>query len=117
MNDVQRGEVYMVKPDPSVGKELQKKRPCVVVSSNIVNSTAGLVVVCPITEGVGLKADIIHILLKKGEGGSTKDCIVSCEQIKAVDEERIIEKLGNLNAETMQKIDAALRAILNLHKN
>jgi mRNA interferase MazF len=118
MSEVQRGEVYMVKPDPSnVGKEILKKRPCVVVSSNIVNINAGLVVVCPITEGIGLSASMIHVPLKKGEGGLTKDSFVLCEQIKAVGDERVNEKLGNLNAGIMQKIDAALRDILNLHKN
>ncbi|MGA3287509.1 MAG: type II toxin-antitoxin system PemK/MazF family toxin [Bacteroidota bacterium] len=117
MSHVQRGEVYMVKPDPSIGKEQKNKRPCVVVSSNIVNSTAGLIVVCPVTEGLGLQADIIHISLNKGEGGLTKDSIILCDQIKAVDETRIIEKLGNLSGGIMQKIDTALCDILNLHKN
>ena len=117
MNEVQRGEVYMVKPDPSnVGKEILKQRPCVVVSSSIVNINAGIVVVCPITEGVGVSASMIHVPLEKGEGGMKKDSIILCEQIKAVDDERILEKTGNIRAEIMQQVDSALIAILNLHK-
>lgn len=111
---VQRGEVYVINPDPGIGKEIQKERPCVIVSSNIVNIHAGLVVVCPITEGVGLEANIIHIPLSKGEGGTVKESIVLCEQIKAVDENRIADKCGNLKSETMQKIDRGLRQILSL---
>ncbi len=114
MNSVQRGEVYIVKPDPSIGKEIQKKRMCVIVSSNILNATAGLAIVCPITEGMGKQADLIHIAILKGEGGSTKDCIVLCEQVKAVDEERLIEKRGNLSAGIMHKIDNGLRQVLSL---
>lgn len=114
MSNIQRGEVYDVMPDPSIGKEIQKKRPCVVVSSNIVNANSGLTVVCPITEGIGKEADIIHIAIRKGEGGSTKDCIVLCEQVKAVDEDRLVEKRGNLGAETMHKIDNGLRQVLSL---
>jgi mRNA interferase MazF len=114
MSNVQRGEVYDVKPDPSVGKEIQKKRPCVIVSANTVNAFSGLSVVCPITEGVGKVGDIIHIPIRKGEGGTTKDCIVLCEQVKAVDEERLVEKRGNLKADTMHKIDNGLRQILSL---
>ena len=115
MISVQRGEVYDVMPDPSVGMEILKKRRCVVVSSNTINARSGLVVVCPITEGLHLTADLIHIPIAKGEGGTTKDSIVLCDQVKAVDQDRIMEKLGNLKAETMQKIDRGLRAVLNLH--
>jgi mRNA interferase MazF len=114
MNVVQRGEVYEVRPDPSIGREIQKERPCVIVSSNIFNIHAGLVVVCPITEGVGLEANIIHVPISNGEGGATKDCIVLCEQIKAIDENRIGDKRGNLRSESMQKIDKGLRQILSL---
>jgi mRNA interferase MazF len=112
---LRRGEVYDVIPGPTVGKEIVKKRPCVVVSSDIFNENAGLVVVCPITEGRNLPADIIHIAVPRGEGGTTKDSIVLCDQIKAVDADRIVEKRGNLRAETMQKIDRGLRSILSLH--
>lgn len=114
MSSIQRGEVYTVMPDPSVGKEIEKKRPCVIVSANMVNAFAGLSVVCPITEGVGKESDIIHIAIKKGEGGATKDSIVLCEQVKAVDEDRLIEKRGNLKAEIMHKIDNGLRQVLSL---
>ncbi len=114
MSSIQRGEVYDVMPDPSVRKEIQKKRPCVVVSSNTVNDFSGLCIVCPITDGAGKKGDIIHIPIKKGEGGTTKDSIVLCEQVKAVDEGRLVEKRGNFNASTMHKIDVGLKMSLSL---
>jgi Growth inhibitor len=114
MSNIQRGEVYDVIPDPSVGKEIQKKRPCVVVSSNTLNAFSGLSIVCPITEGKGKEADIIHIAIQKGEGGSTKESLVLCDQVKAVDDARLMEKRGNLKAETMHRIDNGLRQVLNL---
>ena len=103
MNSPQRGEVYQVRPDIAIGKEILKTRPCVVISSNTMNEHSSLTVVCPITEGVNLPADLIHIAVARGEGGATKDSIVLCDQIKAVDQGRLIEKNGNLKAETMQK--------------
>lgn len=112
---IHRGDVYDVVPDPSIGKEIQKKRPCVVVSTETFNDNAGLVVVCPLTEGMHLTADLIHIAVAKGEGGTTKDSIVLCDQVKAIDQLRIVEKRGSLNREAMQKIDRGLRAILALH--
>jgi mRNA interferase MazF len=115
MSTFKRGEVHDEKPDPSIGKEIQKTRPCVIVSADTVNVNSGLAVVCPLTDATGKKPDIIHILAQKGEGGLTKDSIVLCEQVKAVDQERLLEKLGNLEAETMRKIDAGLKTVLNLN--
>ena len=114
MSAIQRGEVYRVVPDPSVGKEIQKTRPCVVVSSNIMNAASNLAIVCPITEGMGLKFDVIHIEIKNGEGGATKECVALCDQVKAVDQGRLMEKLGNLKADTMQRIDKGLKEVMNL---
>jgi mRNA interferase MazF len=115
MSFPQRGEVYQVRPDITIGKKILKTRPCVVISSNTMNEHSALTVVCPITEGANLPADLIHIAVARGEGGATKDSIVLCDQIKAVDQGRLIEKNGNLKAETMRKIDKGLRSILNLH--
>jgi len=118
MKTVKRGEVHLVKPDPAaVGKEQQKQRPYGVVSNDVLNATAGLVVVCPITDAEGKKPDVIHILAKQREGGLVKESIILCEQMKAVDVERLIEKFGNLEAETMRKIDAGLRLVLNLQRS
>jgi len=114
MSNIQRGEVYDVMPNPSIGKEIQKKRPCVVVSANKFNALSGLSVVCPITEGKGMRADIIHIALRKGEGGCTKDSLVLCDQVKSVDEDRLVEKRGNVMVDVMQKIDIGLRQVLSL---
>jgi mRNA interferase MazF len=114
MSTVQRGEVYKVIPDPSVGKEIQKERPCVVVSSNILNAKTDLAIVCPITEGMGLQFDIIHIQVKKGEGGATKESVALCDQVKAVDQGRLMEKRGHLEADTMRKIDKGLKVVLDL---
>jgi mRNA interferase MazF len=115
MSSFKRGEVYQVYPDPSIGKEQKNPRPCVIVSADLFNSSSDLCVVCPITEGMKLSGDIIHIPISRGEGGSTKDCIVLCDQVKAVDQGRLMEKRGNLHKNTMQKIDKGLREILVLY--
>ncbi len=115
MSPVRRGELYDVRPDPSVGKEIQKTRPCVVVSADVFNQYSGLAVVCPLTEGIHLTADLIHIAVNKGQGGTIKDSIVLCDQVKAVDQERLMAKRGNLDAVTMQKIDKGLKSVLSLY--
>jgi len=112
MSAIHRGEVYDVIPDPTIGAEIQKKRPGVIVSTNVFNSSSSLAVVCPVTEGANLRPDLIHILVTKGEGGMTKDSIILCDQVKAVDKLRLVEKRGNLNSATMRKVDDGLKAVL-----
>ena len=112
---MKRGAVYLVRPAPAIGHEQQKTRPCVIVSADPVNDNSPLVVVCPITEGVKLTATILHIPLAKGEGGTTKDSIILCNQVKAVDKVRLMERMGSLKPETMAAIDRGLRALLSLY--
>ena len=112
---MKRGEVYRVRPDPAIGHEQQKTGPCVIVSVDPVNDNSPLVVVCPVTEGVKLTATILHIPLAKGEGGTTKDSKVLCNQVKAVDKVRLMERTGSLKPETMAAIDRGLRALLSLY--
>jgi mRNA interferase MazF len=99
---IQRGEVYEVYPDLSVGQEIEKKRPCVIVSSNIINNSSPLAVVVP------------YVDVPRKEGGLSKDSLALCDQVKALDQMRIDQKLGNLQADTMSKIDKGLRQVLSL---
>jgi mRNA interferase MazF len=87
----------------------------VIISADPVNDNSPLVVVCPITEGVKLTATILHIPLAKGEGGTTKDSIILCNQVKAVDKVRLMERMGSLKPETMAAIDRGLQALLSLY--
>ena len=117
MSNFKRGEVHLVKLDPSVGKEIQKIRPCIIVSNDVANAKSDLVVVCPITGAAGKTPDVIHLAVTEKEGGLEKASIVLCDQVKAVDQVRLVEKKGNLDAGTMKKIDIGLRLLLNLHKS
>ena len=112
MIEVKRGEVHEVRPDPSIGKEIQKTRPCVVVSSDLLNRPSGLCIVVPLTDALGKKEDILHIAVPRKEGGLSKDSIALCDQIKAVDQNRLDAKLGNLSAATMAKIDNGIKTVL-----
>ncbi|MFZ1978677.1 MAG: type II toxin-antitoxin system PemK/MazF family toxin [Bacteroidota bacterium] len=112
--NIQRGQVYGVIPDIAIGEEIKKPRPCVVVSSNVINTHSKVVVVCPITDAVGKGESRIHIYIKSPEGGLKKDSLVSCIQVKAVSNERLMDKWGELKVETMQKIDLGMCEVLNL---
>jgi mRNA interferase MazF len=110
-----RGTILQVNLDPSVGREIMKTRPCVVVQNDIGNRNSQLTIVVPITDAEAAKSlSPIYVPVKKGEGGLVKDSLVVCSQIRTVDESRLGEVLGKLSDSTMAKVDVALKISLAL---
>ena len=102
-----RGSVYQVSLDPTLGHEIRKTRPAVIVSNDHMNELAATVLIMPITAG---QYGYYHwIPLDAPEGGLTKPSSIVSEQIRAVDKRRLKRRLGQVSPETMTKIEAAVR--------
>jgi mRNA interferase MazF len=102
-----RGSIYLVQFDPSVGREIKKTRPAVIISNDHMNELAATVLVMPITGG---HFNYYHwIGLEPPEGGLTKPSSIVTEQIRAIDKARIGRRLGEVQPETMAKIEEAVR--------
>jgi mRNA interferase MazF len=88
---VDRFDVFWVALDPTVGREVQKTRPCVVVSPDAINQLLGTVIVAPITSKPRHHSCRVAVTLrgKKGE--------VMLDQIRSVDKSRLTEKIGVLD--------------------
>ncbi len=114
LTDVQRGDVFIVALDPIIGSEIAKSRPCVIVQRDIANSTSTVTIVCPLTDARRRAAGILNIFVPASEGGLSKNSVVMCNQVRAVDRKRLREHLGHLSPNSMEAIDRGLRAILDL---
>ncbi len=102
-----RGSVYRVQLDPTIGHEIRKSRPAVVVSNDHMNELSATVLVMPITSG---QYDYYHwIDLAPPEGGLTKPSSIVTEQIRAVDKRRLRRRIGTVTAETIRQIEDAVR--------
>jgi mRNA interferase MazF len=99
---IKRFEVYLVNLDPTVGSEIKKTRPCVIVSPDEMNRHIATVIVAPMTT--------------KGRPYPTR---VSCEfedkasqvvldQLRTVDKKRLVKRLGEIDSETQRKVLAIL---------
>jgi mRNA interferase MazF len=110
-----RGMVVEVSLDPVVGHEQGRSRPCVVVQNDVGNRFASTTIVVPLTDAAHILAPSpIYVLIKKGDGGTTKDSYALCDQIRTVDQRRFKKIFGTLSAETMAEIDSALLMSLGL---
>jgi mRNA interferase MazF len=110
-----RGMVVEVGLDPVVGHEQGRSRPCVVVQNDVGNRFSSTTIVVPLTDAAHVKKPSpIYVLVKKGDGGTTKDSYVLCDQIRTVDQRRFRNVYGTLAPPTMLAIDEALRISLGL---
>ena len=89
---VRRGDVVVVNLDPTIGVEIKKTRPAIVVSNDSINQFSQLVVVVPLTKNTA-RLSPSHVVIPKGTARLTFTWKVVTEQIKAVDKQRILRKL------------------------
>jgi mRNA interferase MazF len=110
-----RGMVVEVSLDPVVGHEQGRSRPCIVVQNDVGNRFASTTIIVPLTDAAHILAPSpIYVLIKKGDGGTTKDSYALCDQIRTVDQRRFSKVFGTLSAEAVAEIDAALLISLGL---
>jgi mRNA interferase MazF len=103
-----RGEVYLVSLDPTVGAEIKKTRPAVVVQNDPANRRSPVTIVAAVTSQFAEPLFPTEVLVRVPEGGLSTDSVVLLNQIRSVDKGRLVRRLGVLKAETMKKIDRAL---------
>jgi mRNA interferase MazF len=101
--------------DPVVGHEQGRERPCVVVQNNAGNRFSSMTIVVPLTDANRIAGPSpIYVLVKRGDGGLRKDSIALCDQIRAVDFQRVGRSFGVVSFETMERLDQALMISLGL---
>jgi mRNA interferase MazF len=98
-----------VKLDPTIGTEIKKTRPAVIVSNDSMNRYGARVVVVPITSNIESLFPGEAILEIKG-----KACRAICDQMRSIDKARLGGKLGVLSARELDELDRALRITLAL---
>ncbi len=111
-----RGEIYIVNFDPTVGAEIKKTRPALVLQNDIANRHSPITIVAAITSKYDATLYPTEVLVKPPEGGLTTNAVVLLNQIRSIDKGRLIKRLGLLKPATMQKTDRALQISLGLMK-
>ena len=110
---VSRGDVWLVDFDPTVGSEIKKKRPAVVVSSDALGILP-VVVVVPVTDWKeSFTKNLWHIkIINDDVNGLDKISAVDALQIRSVSTERLAKKLGRTSSTVMEEIVAAIAAVI-----
>jgi mRNA interferase MazF len=108
MESIKQGEVFWVNFDPSVGAEVKKVRPAVVVSNDINNEHSPIVSIAPITSNA-TRVYSFEVEIPAGAANLTTRSKIMVNQTRAVDKVRLVQLVGSLPAELMAKVKAALK--------
>ncbi len=93
-----RFDVYLVNLDPTVGSEIRKARPCLVISPDEMNRYISTVIVAPMTtKGRNYPTRVLCTF--KGKDGQ-----VILDQIRTIDKSRLVQKLGRIDKPTQEKV-------------
>ncbi|NEP81132.1 MAG: type II toxin-antitoxin system PemK/MazF family toxin [Okeania sp. SIO3B3] len=110
----QRGEIYLVNFDPSLGSEIKKTRPALILQNDTSNIYSQITIVAAISSKFDEKLYPTEVLIIAKEGGLDRDSVVLLNQIRSIDKQRLIKCLGSLTTETMKQVDRAIKISLGL---
>jgi len=111
---IRRGDIVLVDLEPVKGSEQGKTRPCLVIQNDIGNEHSPTTIVAVLTSKIG-KEYPFTVFVKKGEANLPKDSIVLLNQIRTISiNDRIVQKIGSANFQTMEKVDNAIKISLAL---
>ena len=104
---VKRGEIWLVNLDPTVGSEIKKSRPCVIVSPAEMHDYLRTVIVAPMTTG-SRPAPFRIALTHAGKQG-----LILLDQVRAVDKTRLINRLGKIQPKTLGVVLETMQEIFS----
>lgn len=103
-----RGEIWLAQLDPTLGSEIRKTRPCVVVSPADMNEHLRTVVVAPMTTGSRPAGFRVAVTFQAKQG------LIVLDQVRTLDRVRLVKRLGALRASTLAQTLGTLQAMFSL---
>jgi mRNA interferase MazF len=104
-----RGEVWWVQLDPTLGSEIKKTRPCLVVGTNVLNERRHTVVVVPLSTAPQAAPPVLVPVVCVG-----RRAVAVVDQIRAVAKERLTRRVGEISSSDLAFVEEALRIVLEL---
>jgi mRNA interferase MazF len=112
-----RGEIYLVSFDPTIGHEIKKTRPAVVIQNDVSNEYSPVTIVAAISSHFADPPHPREVPIRPGGNtGLEHPSAVILNQIRSIDRRRLGRRMGTLDAATMSRVDGALKISLGLVK-
>ena len=113
--EIKQYDIWLADLNPRVGTEPGKTRPVLVVQTNLLNKIPyPSTLICPITSKVARNSEILRVHLEKGVAGLRQDCDILIDQLRAIDNKRLIKMLGTIPVSAINEMKQNLRIVLDL---
>ncbi|MGY0408132.1 MAG: type II toxin-antitoxin system PemK/MazF family toxin [Polaribacter sp.] len=108
-------DVWIADLSPQKGTEPGKKRPILIIQTNLLNRVPHLsTIICPITTNVVKDAHILRVNLKKGNANLNDDCDIMIDQIRSIDNNRLIKRVGKIPKDSINKVKENILILFDL---
>ena len=112
---IKQFEIWVADLNPKIGTEPGKTRPVLVVQTNLLNRIPHpSTIICPITTNVKKDSEILRVHLKKGTANLHQACDIMIDQVRAIDNKRLMKKIGNLSTDLIAIIKENLQIIMDI---
>lgn len=105
-------DIWLADLNPRDGTEPGKTRPVVIIQTNLLNEFHPSTLVCPLTSKVNTDIQLLRVHLKKSQLDKASDILV--DQIRAIDNSRLLKKLGAMTKEQIQTLKTNIRIVLDI---
>lgn len=108
-------EIWMADLNPKVGTEAGKVRPVVVIQTNLINDSHPSTIICPITSQIQPQSHILRVHLNPDRlSGLEKKSDIMVDQVRAIDNERLIKKIGIIDSSSAYELRENLKVVMDL---
>ena len=108
-------EIWIADLNPQIGTEAGKTRPVLIVQTNLLNKIPHpSTIICPITNNVKKESEILRVHIKKGIANMQESCDIMIDQLRAIDNTRLIRKVGELPAHLVEIVRDNIKIILEI---
>ena len=113
--EIKQYEIWLADLNPRIGTEAGKTRPVLVVQTNLLNRASHpSTLICPITSRVSPKTELLRVHLKSGMANLRQDCDILMDQLRAIDNRRLLKRIGTLPEAAIQTTRTNLKTMLDL---
>ena len=109
---IKQFDIWLADLNPSIGTEPRKTRPVVIIQTDLLNDTHLSTIICPVTSNTNPEIKLLRVQLRKNQLDKPSDILV--DQIRAIDNRRLLQKIGRLTPMQVQSLKQNIAIVLDL---
>lgn len=111
---IKQYELWIADLNPRVVTETGKVRPVLIIQTDLLNQIHPSTIICPITTNVQKKSELLKVHLEKGAGNIKESCDIIIDQVRTIDNKRLIKRIGKIPPQKQERLKENLKIIFDL---